>query len=112
MKRLLQEKEYSDRAFWKKASRYAKSAGLNVMKLALSLYYTLQDEDTPKWAKTVIYGSLIYFISPFDAFPDMLPGGYVDDLGTLLSAAATVSAYRKEEHTEKSKTKINQWFKN
>jgi uncharacterized membrane protein YkvA (DUF1232 family) len=112
MKTLIQAKEYSDNAFWEKVITYAKSAGLNVMEMALRLYYTLQDEDTPKWAKTVIYGALIYFISPIDVFPDLLPGGYMDDLGTLLSAAATISAHIKEEHMEKSKAKVKQWFKN
>lgn len=112
MKILIHSKGYSDNAFWEKVITYAKSAGLNVIETALKLYYTLQDEDTPKWAKTAIYGALIYFISPIDAFPDLLPGGYIDDLSTLLSAAAAISVHIKKDHEEKSKAKIKQWFKN
>jgi uncharacterized membrane protein YkvA (DUF1232 family) len=112
MKTLVQTKEYPDNAFWEKVITYTKSAGLNVIETSLKLYYALQDEDTPKWAKTVIYGALIYFISPIDIFPDLFPGGYIDDLSTLLSAVATVSAHIKKDHEEKSKVKVKQWFKN
>ncbi|ADE15205.1 protein of unknown function DUF1232 [Nitrosococcus halophilus Nc 4] len=111
MKKPKRTTQYSDKAFWEKINIYAKSVGLDVIETSLKLYYALQDEDTPKWAKTVIYSALIYFISPVDALPDLLPGGYVDDLGTLLSAVATVSVHIKEEHSDKAKVKVEQWFK-
>lgn len=111
MKKPKRTTQYSDKAFWEKINIYAKSAGLDVIETALKLYYALQDEDTPKWAKTVIYSALIYFISPVDALPDLLPGGYVDDLGALLSAVATISVHIKEEHSDKAKVKVEQWFK-
>ncbi|QBQ55598.1 YkvA family protein [Nitrosococcus wardiae] len=111
MKKRNRTTQYSERVFWEKISIYAKSAGVNVIETALKLYYALQDEDTPKWAKTVIYSALIYFISPVDTLPDLLPGGYVDDLGVLLSAVATISTHIKEEHSDKAGVKIEQWFK-
>lgn len=103
------DRPYSEELFWNKIKHYARLAGLETIEVALKLYYALQDRDTPKWAKTVIYSSLIYFISPVDAVPDVLPGGYADDLATLLSAVATVSAYIKEAHAEKAKMKVAQW---
>lgn len=102
--------EYSDNLFWKKAGKYARLAGIETIEIVLKLYYVLQDKDTPKWAKTIIYSALIYFISPVDALPDLLPGGYIDDLSTLLSAVATVSAHIKEDHAEKAKIKVAKWF--
>ena len=48
-------------------------AGKEVIEKALILYYCLQDDDTPAWAKTTIIGALGYFISPIDAIPDLVP---------------------------------------
>ncbi len=78
---------------------------------ALVLYYCLRDEDTPAWAKTVIIGSLGYFIVPLDLIPDFTPGvGYADDLGALASALAAVAAHVKDEHHEMAAAKVAKWF--
>lgn len=104
-------KEYSEDSFWDKAKRYAKEAGEAVLEPALKLYYAAQDPDTPAWAKTTIYGALGYFIFPIDAVADITPlVGYVDDLGVLVSATATVAAHVKDEHAKKAKETLKQWF--
>ena len=77
-------KSYSEDALWRKLTRYAKTAGREVVEAALQLLYALQDSDTPIWARTVIIGALVYFISPIDAIPDFIPGGDIDDLSTML----------------------------
>lgn len=105
-------KNFSEEGFWDKATKYAKKAGLKVMEPSLKMYYAAQDADTPMWAKGIIYGALGYFILPIDAIPDIAPAvGYTDDLTTLAAALATVAAHIKDEHTEKAKEKIQQWFK-
>jgi uncharacterized membrane protein YkvA (DUF1232 family) len=105
------EDSYNDDSFWKKVKDFAKTAGENVLEPALKLYYVFQDEDTPAWAKTTIVGALGYFISPIDAIPDVIPVvGFSDDLGVLVAAVATVAAYIKEEHTNKAKETLKQWF--
>lgn len=105
------EKEFSEEGFWDKLTKYAKKAGQNVIEPALKIYYAALDKDTPMWAKTVIYGALGYFILPIDIIPDVIPiVGYTDDLATLAAALATVAAYIKEEHSEKAKQKMQQWF--
>jgi len=105
------EKEFSNDGFWSKVKKVAKSAGETVLEPALKLYYSAQDPDTPTWAKTTIYGALGYFISPIDAIPDITPiVGYSDDLGVLVAATAAVAAYIKEEHAEKAKETLKQWF--
>lgn len=102
--------QYSDSSFWAKLKAYAIVAGKEVVELALKLYYCMKDEDTPKWAKTVIGGALLYFIVPIDAVPDLLPGGYVDDLGALSGAVMTVAIHIKEIHAAKARAKMTEWF--
>ena len=47
---------YSRAAFWKTLRRAAVSAGRKSLETALTLFYCLQDKDTPKWAKGIIVG--------------------------------------------------------
>lgn len=103
--------KYSDHGFWHKVKRYAKVAGATVLEPALKMYYAARDDDTPKWAKTAMIGALAYFISPIDAIPDLTPVlGYSDDLGVLLAAVATTAAYIKQEHVDKARATMRQWF--
>ena len=102
--------EYSDSGFWEKVKSQAKQAGKEVIQTALKLYYALQDPDTPKSAKLIIVGALAYFVVPTDAVFDLIPGGYVDDLGALVGALWTVAEHIKEEHVEKAKATVSEWF--
>lgn len=105
------EKEYSEAGFWQKLAGYAKSAGREVVEKALLLYYAAQEKDTPAWAKATIIGALGYFISIFDAIPDLTPlVGYTDDLGVLVMALATISAYINDNVRQKTQARLNQWF--
>ncbi len=49
----------------------------NIVKLVRNL---LKDKRVPKNIKYILYGYLIYFISPIDIIPDFIPTGYMDDL--------------------------------
>ena len=110
MGEFMQDDQYSEASFWKKVKTYARAAGKDTIETALKLFYALQDTDTPAWAKTTIIGALVYFIAPTDAVADFLPGGYVDDLGALAAAAWTVAAHIKDQHVEKARQKLEQWF--
>ncbi|RXJ74410.1 hypothetical protein CS022_02030 [Veronia nyctiphanis] len=104
-------KQYSEEGFWEKAKSVAQRAGLDVLEQALKLYYSALDDDTPKWAKVTIFSALGYFIAPLDAIPDITPvAGFSDDLGVLAAAVATVLVYIKDEHGNKAKEKLKQWF--
>lgn len=103
--------EYNEESFWDKLKKFASSAGCNVILKVLTLYYALIDSDTPVWAKTIIIGSLGYFIFPIDAIPDILPFiGYSDDLLVLVSAIAAVELHIKPQHKEEAKQKVKDWF--
>jgi len=91
----------------KKIVRKIKSAlssvGLEAISHALMLYYTLREPDTPVWCRSVILGSLGYFISIIDAIPDLTPFlGYTDDITVMAAAVATLSQYITPEIKEKS----------
>ena len=104
-------KDYSEDSFWKKAHTAVKAAGEKVLKLALKLYFSAQDADTPVWAKTTIYSALGYFICTIDAIPDITPlVGFSDDLGALSLALATVAIYVKPEHAQAADAKLERWF--
>ena len=103
--------------FWKrlfekrlgqKLINHATTAGREVVEIALKLFYASQSTETPKWAKTIIYGALGYFINPVDAIPDLTPAvGYVDDLGVLVAALAIVAIHITPDIAEKAKQKAS-----
>lgn len=109
--RKMAHRNFSETAFWSKLKRYARAAGRQVTESALQLYYALMDGDTPRWAKAVIGGTLVYFVVPVDLIPDFIPGGYADDLGVLASAMSAVVKSIKPEHTAKARAKAGELFR-
>ena len=102
---------YSASRFWKKLGPRAQSIGRGALEKALYLYYAVQNENTPKWAKRVIYGALGYFIFPLDAIPDLAPLiGYTDDLSVMTAALATVAFYITPEVKAQARQKLSAWF--
>ena len=105
------EKDYSEEKYWTKLTNFAKKAGSGVVEKSLWLYFAAQEEKTPLWAKTTIYGSLGYFISPIDAIPDITPiAGYSDDLGVLVLALSTVATYINDDVKNAASKKMIDWF--
>lgn len=104
-------RHYSEQSFWKKVKAFALRAGKGVLQPALTLYYALNDPDTPTWARNVIIGALGYFVWPADAIPDAVPfAGFADDLGALTMALGIVAAYVKREHVERAQERVREWF--
>jgi uncharacterized membrane protein YkvA (DUF1232 family) len=105
------EDAYSDNGFWEKLKKYALLAGREVVEKALLLYYAMQEEKAPAWAKATIAGALGYFIVPLDAIADLTPAvGYADDLGVLALAVAAVASYINEDVRKKAADKMRDWF--
>ncbi|WP_281614196.1 YkvA family protein [Flammeovirga sp. SubArs3] len=104
--------KFTDKGFWSKVMKFARKAGLKITYYAVTLYYTMLDEDTPYASKLVIMGALGYFILPVDLIPDIAPGiGFTDDLAALTSAFVTVAMHIKPEHKEKALIQIQKIFK-
>ena len=105
------EEAFSERGFWDKLKKYARSAGREVVEKALLLYYAAQEEKAPKWAKATIAGALGYFIVPLDAIADITPAvGYADDLGVLVLAIAAVTRYINDDVRNKTAARMSAWF--
>ncbi len=105
------EDAFSDKGFWDKLKHYARSAGREVVEKTLLLYYAMQEEKAPAWAKATIAGALGYFIVPLDAIADLTPAvGYADDLGVLVLAVAAVAAYINDDVRAKAAVKMRDWF--
>ena len=95
--------EFAEKSFWDKMASAVGKAGREVLEVALTLYYALEDDDTPAWARATIIGALIYFISPIDAVPDFVPVvGYGDDLLVMTGAVTAVAVHVKLEHRERA----------
>jgi len=96
---------------WAKLCRIAKTVGAKTLLTTLTLFYCLQDSDTPRWARGVIVGALGYLILPLDVIPDIIPGvGYGDDWAALVAALATVAAYIKDEHKTRANAQLARLF--
>ena len=105
------EDAYSDQGFRDKLKKYARIAGREVVEKALLLYYAMQEEKAPAWAKATIAGALGYFIVPLDAIADLTPAvGYADDLGVLVLAVAAVATYINDNVRDKTATRMRDWF--
>ena len=105
------EQEYSEESFWAKLSKFALSAGRSLVEQALTLYFTLLNPETPKWAKGVIVSALGYFILPLDAIPDITPVvGFADDLGAIAAAMGIIAAHVSPDDRERARRKAEEWF--
>ncbi len=104
-------KHYTEDKLWNKISKFALNAGKIVINKALVLFYVAIDDQTPSWAKAIIYGALGYFILPIDAIPDFIPMvGFSDDLTALVAAFTVIQSNVKNEHKEKADLKLKGWF--
>jgi uncharacterized membrane protein YkvA (DUF1232 family) len=105
------EAAYSEKSFRDKLTRYARTAGREVVEKALLLYYAAQEEKAPAWARGTIAAALGYFVVPLDAVADLTPAvGYADDLGVLVLALAAVATYINDDVRAKAGLKLKAWF--
>ena len=103
--------EYPADRLFAKLGRFARVAGRILVERALRLYYAARDPATPAWAKRAIYAALAYFVLPFDAVPDFIPGiGYLDDLSTITFTLLLVSVYVSAEVKARARAKTAEWF--
>lgn len=68
----------------------------------LTIFYCMQDDDTPKFIKLALMGALGYVLLPFDLVPDAIPFlGWLDDAAVVAAALRLAGTYVKPEHKEK-----------
>ncbi len=88
---------YDERSFWDKLANLPVSAGCDVARKALTLWGVLTADSTHPWARAVIMAALGYLILPLDFYPDLLPGGFADDLLVMILALSEVELYVTSE---------------
>ena len=97
--RLQRDEATVRRDFWRKLGKFA--AQIPFAEEALTAYYCAMDRRTPSHVRLALMGALIYFISPFDIFPDVLPiVGLTDDAAVLAGAIKLVWDQIKPEHRD------------
>ena len=106
-----EQKNVSEKTLIKKIGQSFKLIGHEAIYHALLLYFTLQSPNTPAWCKTVVLGSLGYFISLIDGIPDLTPFlGYTDDVALMAATIATISTHITPDIQTKAKEKQQQLF--
>ena len=99
--------DYSDYSFWNKVRDQLGRLGRELLLKVFTLYYLMESEDTPSWAKTTCMGALAYFILPVDLIPDVLvPIGYTDDAAMLAYAIITLAAHITPEIKQKAEDQV------
>lgn len=105
------QQKISERRIIRKIRSAIHSMSSEAINQALTLYYTLRAPGTPIWCRTVILGSLAYFISMIDGIPDLTPVlGYTDDISVMAAAIATVANYITPEIKQKAQEKTTSIF--
>ena len=55
--------------------------------------------------------TLVYFINPIDAIPDVTPiAGFTDDLGVIIGALAMIAVHITPEIKKQATQKAAEWF--
>lgn len=104
-------KHFTNEEFWTKVKKYAQNVGIEGLRYALYLWYTLDLPSVPAKTKAVIYGALGYFILPVDLIPDVVPVlGYSDDIAALAAAVAVASFHINQDVRDKAEMKLHDWF--
>lgn len=101
---------YSENALWEKIAKIALKAGRELIINVLKLYYAMAlGKATPEQIVAII-AALGYFISPVDAVPDLLPGGYLDDAGVLTLAVSMLACCSDPDVVRAAEAKASEWF--
>lgn len=99
--------EYDEASFLSKAGRVLKRVGQEALEKLFLAYHVMRDPLTPLRDKSLLAGSLAYFVLPFDKIPDWIVGlGYTDDLSLLAIALAKVAASTRPEHHDLARKSI------
>src|SRR3990172_4295833 len=74
--------EYIESNIWTKLEAVGRK--ISFAKDILALVNYMRDQFVSWHRKAIVVGALIYFISPIDTIPDLVPlFGYLDDLGVI-----------------------------
>lgn len=84
--------------------RFIRGTGrrLHFLPKLMTIFYCMQDKDTPKFVKLALMWALGYVILPLDLVSDAFIGiGWLDDAAVVAAALRLAGTYVKPEHLEK-----------
>ena len=96
------QKQYTDQKFWNKLKSLTKLYQ-TLKEQAILLWLVLKEDDVPLAIKTTVLAALGYLICPFDAVPDILPFGLLDDGAVLSATLMLVESYTTESMRQKAR---------
>ena len=71
---------------------------------AVAAFYAALDPAVPAAKRFMIWAPLLYFVNPFDAIPDLIPGlGFVDDGAAIAAMLAAVGKAITTTHRAKAR---------
>jgi uncharacterized membrane protein YkvA (DUF1232 family) len=100
MNATLQNTELNEVKFLTKARQLA--GKLPLVRDAVAMYFCLLDRHTPLPVKFQLAAALAYFVFPMDAIMDLLPGGYLDDAGVILTTLKLIDHYMTDWHYQQA----------
>ncbi|UOO82836.1 DUF1232 domain-containing protein [Uruburuella testudinis] len=101
-------KQLDEPGFLKKLARFAGRLGAPAVRQLYALYFLFKDPTTPRRAKMIILGALVYFFSPIDSIPDLLgPLGFTDDVAVIALVYSQMKSYLTDEIRERARLATN-----
>lgn len=89
-----------------------KQVGEKTVYSVLLMYHAYKREETPFWARNIIMASVAYFLSPFDAIPDLTPFlGFTDDLSVMMFGLVSIACFINEDVRGKARKSLGKVFK-
>ena len=104
--KLQADAEIVEDSFWQKLRRNL--GRIPFTDDAIAAYYCAMDPATPTKAKAIIFGALVYFITPTDVIPDILIPGFTDDAAILAAALGMVRGHITDGHYRKARAFLMQ----
>ena len=91
----------------------ARKIGEQSIYAVLLLYHAYKREETPFWARNIIMASVAYFLSPFDAIPDLTPFlGFTDDFSVMMFGLVSIACFINEDVRGKARASLGTIIKN
>ncbi len=106
------QKKLDEPGFLRKVARFAGRLGAPALRQLYALYFLFKDPATPKRAKMIILGALVYFFSPIDSIPDLLgPLGFTDDIAVIALVYSQMKSYLTDEIRAKARLAAEELLK-
>lgn len=104
-------KDLADSA-WASIKAFGLKAGRTTCKPLLTFYYVMADENTTTADKALVYGAILYIISPFDLIPRRVLGilGVLDDAAIAVLVLKKIQDKITPEIESAVEATLDEWF--